>query len=379
MEFVLNAGLGVGLLLFSLLLFKKGKQLKDYLFLSWIAASLLQIGFYQITIYHFALYGIWAVVSFAIPLLGAPLLFLYIQSLTKRQLSFLQIASHVCIYPIYCLVFYFSAQTSDYELVASQGFFSPSPDSPLWTQYYAVPLAISGMLYCVWDLLLLKKHKQRISQLYSYEEQVDLRWLNYVVYSYFVLFLFASFLVFGGVHFQIFPLKDTFALVGICLCLMLIAFGFYGFHQSTVFSNIPINETTRESKKNGDRTPSYTKSGLNPDRVKVLGLQIQRHMEQQKPFLNEQLTLSMLASQCDCTQAQLSQIVNQHFNKSFYDFVNEYRVEEAKKRLNSPTYEHLSILGIAYDCGFKSKSSFNRYFKKYTGTSPSKFKEKHPQ
>ena len=87
MELILNACLGAGLLLFLVLLFKKGKTNGDYFFLLWIATVLLQITFYQITIYFFELEGLLAITGFALPLLGAPLLFLYITFLTGNSLT----------------------------------------------------------------------------------------------------------------------------------------------------------------------------------------------------------------------------------------------------------------------------------------------------
>ena len=95
-----------------------------------------------------------------------------------------------------------------------------------------------------------------------------------------------------------------------------------------------------------------------------------------KPFLNENLSLSLLAEKSEILQSHISQVINQHFQMHFYDFINRYRVEEAKEKLSSSDFDHLSVLGIAFDCGFKSKSSFNRYFKKHTGVSPTEFKNK---
>lgn len=121
---------------------------------------------------------------------------------------------------------------------------------------------------------------------------------------------------------------------------------------------------------------SYSKSGLNQNKIEDLANRLSQHMEQQKPYLNEDLNLNKLAEQCSMQPAQLSQIINQQYQMNFYDFVNQYRVEETKKKLCSSDFDHLSVLGIAFDCGFKSKSSFNRYFKKYAGVSPSEFKKK---
>lgn len=70
----------------------------------------------------------------------------------------------------------------------------------------------------------------------------------------------------------------------------------------------------------------------------------------------------------------LSQAINQNLNTNFYKFVNAYRVEEVKKKLKNPEFEKYSILGIAFESGFNSKSTFNKIFKEETGMTPSEFK-----
>lgn len=373
MEFFLNAGLGIGILMLLLLFFKKSKKRSDYLFLSWIAVVLIQITFYLITIYHFELTSLWAILAFGLPLLGAPLLFLYIESLTDYTFSWKRMLFHLSIYPIYVLLFFAYQETNDIETKALNGFLNFSEEPNSWTQYYAIPLAISGLLYFFWGLALLRKHKRTIVNLFSFDEQINLRWLNYVVYSYLILFALASFVIFGSIHFQLFAMENAFALVGILLSLTLLAFGFYGSRQTAIFSN---NQSQIFRSIAETPTASYSKSGLNQNKIEDLARRLSQHIEQQKPYLNEDLNLNILAEQCSMQPSQLSQVINQQYQKNFYDFVNQYRVEEAKKRLRSSDYDHLSVLGIAFDCGFKSKSSFNRYFKKYTGISPSAFKKK---
>ena len=87
MEFILNAGLGIGVFMFLLLLFKRNKNKSDFLFLGWILVILVQIAFYEITIYKFEIHGLWSILVFGLPMLGAPLLFLYILSLTGYRVS----------------------------------------------------------------------------------------------------------------------------------------------------------------------------------------------------------------------------------------------------------------------------------------------------
>ena len=164
--------------------------------------------------------------------------------------------------------------------------------------------------------------------------------------------------------------------VSVALSLMLITCGFYGFRQTEVFTNIISAKNEQDSNLDDSNVSStYAKSGLTDEKIASHSQRLTEHMLAEKPFFNEDLALPILAKQLDLPQAQLSQIINQNFKMNFYDFVNQYRVEESKKRLASKDYDHLSVLGIAFDCGFKSKSSFNRYFKKYTGVSPSEFKK----
>ncbi|MFK7811951.1 MAG: helix-turn-helix domain-containing protein [Maribacter sp.] len=378
MEFILNAGLGIGALMLLLLLFKKNKNQSDYLFLGWILITLGQIAFYEVTIFQFEIHGFWAIPFFSLPMLGAPLLFLYILSLTGHRVSWKTALSHLVIYVIYVVLFFVFQQKDNIDLTAVNGSFDLSENPPLWMQYYAIPLAISGLVYCIWDLLLLRKHRQTIVALFSFDEKINLKWLSYVVYAYLVLFVLASFLIFGATQFQLFSIENAFAMVGITLSLMLIAFGFYGFRQTAIFSNIDTQAIPSLNPGNNlSEKVSYSKSGLTPEKIENLANRLTEHMEIEKPFLDENLNLSLLAVQSEISQPHLSQVINQHFKMNFYDFVNRYRIEEAKRKLSTSDFDHLSVLGIAFECGFKSKSSFNRYFKKYTGVSPSEFKKKH--
>lgn len=377
MEFILNAGLGIGVLMLLLLLFKRDKNQSDYLFIGWISVTLGQIAFYEVTLFQFEVHGFWAIPFFSLPLLGAPLLFLYILSLTGHRVSWRTAFLHLGVYVIYVALFVILQQKDNFDLTAINGYFDLSNNPPKWMQYYAIPLAISGLVYCIWDLLLLRKHRRTIVALFSFDEKINLKWLSYVVYAYLVLFILASFLIFGATQFQLFSIENAFALVGITLSFMLIAFGFYGFRQTSIFSNIDtqaipsLNRVGSNSEK-----VSYSKSGLTPEKIESLARRLTEHMDIEKPFLDENLNLSLLAVQSEISQPHLSQVINQRFRMNFYDFVNHYRIEEAKKKLSSSDFNHLSVLGIAFECGFKSKSSFNRYFKKYTGESPSEFKKK---
>ncbi len=100
----------------------------------------------------------------------------------------------------------------------------------------------------------------------------------------------------------------------------------------------------------------------------------QELMELQKPHLDPLLTIARLASQLKIKPEQLSEVLNSTMNQNFYDYINKHRVEEFKLQCQNPDNKHLSILGIAYECGFNSKAAFYRAFKKFENTSPTNYK-----
>jgi len=102
---------------------------------------------------------------------------------------------------------------------------------------------------------------------------------------------------------------------------------------------------------------------------------IDKLMHDDKVYLEPELTLSDLANRLKTNGSVLSGVINGGYGKNFNDFVNEFRVEEFKRRRKDPDNQHLSLLGIALDCGFNSKATFNRAVKKFTGTSPKNYLE----
>jgi len=98
-------------------------------------------------------------------------------------------------------------------------------------------------------------------------------------------------------------------------------------------------------------------------------------MTEEKPYFEGDLTLQKLADRLSISPHHLSQIINDKIGQNFFDFINSYRIEEAKKLLLDPRGELLTILAISEETGFNSKSSFNNAFKKYTGQTPSQFKQ----
>lgn len=96
-------------------------------------------------------------------------------------------------------------------------------------------------------------------------------------------------------------------------------------------------------------------------------------MDESRPFLDASVSLRVLASQLEITPNSLSWLINNEFQKNFNEFINEYRVNTFIEKVKDPSLSHLSLLGLAFDSGFNSKSSFNTIFKKMTGLTPSDY------
>ncbi|MEW8420291.1 MAG: helix-turn-helix domain-containing protein, partial [Candidatus Thiodiazotropha endolucinida] len=117
----------------------------------------------------------------------------------------------------------------------------------------------------------------------------------------------------------------------------------------------------------------YEKSALDSETSSLLFADLRTHMAAEKPYLDNKLNLSLLATQLDISPNYLSQVINEQAGQHFFDFVNRYRVEETKQALAGAT-ERGNILAITLDAGFNSKSAFYTAFKRHTGQTPSQYR-----
>lgn len=131
--------------------------------------------------------------------------------------------------------------------------------------------------------------------------------------------------------------------------------------------NIPAVEALVEEK--------YKTSALQPETVDAVLPELTRLMEEDRVFLDPELSLKHLAQRLNVHYNYLSRIINQQLGQSFNDYINSFRIEEARKRLCDPAHSAKTVLEIAYDTGFYSKSVFNTAFKKFTGLTPSQYKK----
>ena len=217
------------------------------------------------------------------------------------------------------------------------------------------------------------KHQKNIRLFSSTLENVDLKWLEYMIIGSLVMaaFWIANIL-----------LQPTVA--GIYLNIMsnsiyLLGFFFIGYHSVKQKEIYPYNEEEKEGLEEiiiETDTPAENRKKLLPDeKLEEAKTELAHLMEKEKPFFDCELSLVKLAHQMNTSTHILSYVINNGFDENFYQFVNRYRVEEAKKLILNPKMSHFNLIGIAYEVGFNSKTVFNTTFKKYTELTPTEFKK----
>ncbi|MBO6523597.1 MAG: AraC family transcriptional regulator [Balneolaceae bacterium] len=181
----------------------------------------------------------------------------------------------------------------------------------------------------------------------------------------FVLYLFAGFVIaYTSYYIMIFTagyLREYDYAISIAMTVFIYTIGYLGYR----------NELEKEKKLASQK---YQNSTLSSGEMKSISSDLLKKMNIEKLYLNRDLNLEKLAESVNTSKHNLSQVLNKEIGKKFSDFINEFRIEEAKNLILDKS-EELSISGIAREAGFNNKTSFNTAFKKFTGVTPTRFKE----
>jgi AraC-like DNA-binding protein len=239
---------------------------------------------------------------------------------------------------------------------------------------YAVTFFVSITAYSVATFVVINRHQKHLKELVSYSSgKITLRWLlglSITFYTGYVLMF-----IFGGADILTgFMPFDPYEISFIGLTILTFLFTIFGFHQPSIFEEVVKDHEKKEEpdRKELDQK-KYARSGLKQKDVARYITMIEKHMQASKPYLDRELTIYDLSEQLNIPRHFLSEVINEHMGKNFYNLVNDYRVEEVKQRMEDPAYRNLTILAIAYDAGFNAKSSFNTIFKEKTGMTPSEY------
>ena len=226
-----------------------------------------------------------------------------------------------------------------------------------------VLLHVQIILYILGSFISIYNYRKEIKNHFSAVEKINLSWLLMIIIAFTAMWL-ADFIAFIISVLEISTPALIYALLVISITINFLFANFVvykGLKQPDAFSGI--------------RTPEkYSGSRLTESESSSMVNRIKNFMQENKPFLNPDLSIKDLSEQLDLHQKYLSQLINSRFGQNFYDFVNHYRVNEAKDIMTMNTDGKKTVLEILYEVGFNSKSAFNKAFKKNTGKTPTDFR-----
>lgn len=237
---------------------------------------------------------------------------------------------------------------------------------------------LCNTLFIILAVRLFHRYKKFLQTNFSNIDMLSFNWMRLLAFGLIILLSGALILVILCEFFS-FPIS-LFSVFAVMVLLFVNVLGFRGIKHSTIFNQTvpPYNQaqTGKQPTTDKEQASSYANYGLKQDDAISLSEKLKNYMEKEKPYTNMDLTLKDLASALDTYPHYITQVLNTVFNQNFYDFINTYRVEEVQKRLHDPQFRNFTILAVAYDCGFNSKSSFNRIFKQKTGLTPSEYRNR---
>ena len=185
--------------------------------------------------------------------------------------------------------------------------------------------------------VVISSHQKRLKELVSYSSgKITLKWLLGLSITFYAGYVIMF--IFGGIDIMMGVMPfDPYEISFIGLTILTFLFGVFGFHQPSIFEEVV---KTKHPEKSGGSVETngkkYQRSGLKQKDVARYIKLIENHMNTAKPYLDRELTIFDLSDQLQIPRHFLSEVINEHMGKNFYNLVNDYRVEEVKKRLEDP-------------------------------------------
>jgi AraC-like DNA-binding protein len=340
------------LLIFSIFAFsyKKGNQLSHKILAAFLFANAMYI-------FDFALPAIIRVTGInfywirgygsAFGFLFGPLLYVYSKSITANDFSLKPF--HLVHFLLFVLVFLFVPLKIHI---------------PYLYRYSVFHLQITP--YMIACFVVIINYRKKIRNYYSSIDKLSLTWMLYVVGAFFIMWMVdLSTFILGNLKLLSSTGEIFLTFISLSINFIFAVFIFYKALQHPEIFTGAVQE---------EKQQKYGHSKLSETEKTEYLKNLENYFTSEKPFLNPELTISDVASNLNVSVKYLSQVINEHKRKNFYDFINSYRIEEAKKQLTTNSDSKKTVLEVLYESGFNSKSAFNTAFKKQTGFTPTQFR-----
>jgi len=360
-----------------LALTKKKKEIADYILVALFLILCVHLGVNYIMLSDYIEeYPHFIGTSGPLSFLYGPLLFFFIRNYISDKHSFkpkylLHFVPFIADYIYNSLHFYF--QSGDQKIIAFHEILSGKPDFEIAISL--VLRSLSPLVYCLWSVKVLSVHRKNLKNLYSFtSNKLTLEWLWNLTWSMLIVGASAMIMNLIIVFFDMADWIQLRMIVMVIASFWVFFLGFYSVRKTPFYKSYHIDGlNTLELDEVTNQPEKYEKTRLREEEIPDLKKKLLDYLEESKPYLNKNLTIGELADSIEIPAYQLSQLINDQLRKSFFELINSYRVNEVKLRFFEPQYKNLTLLGIAMDCGFNSKASFNRIFKQLAGQTPTEY------
>lgn len=412
--FFLGFGFLQGLLLAAVLLYHHRRNSPSNLlmacFIVVVAIRLMDLWLIRAAFY--VDYPALALLASPATYLWGPLLYLYAKSLIEDQQQ-LRYWPHLMVFAFMCLppLSHFLSSPEQQQAVMQHLWYNANGNrmdlpqvarsAPLLWQFFmqhhvhGLVFALQFAVYCVLVLRLISAHNERLKQHYSSLEEMNLRWLLRLTgfaTAFLVLYLLLNrSRIFTIGHVDI---TATWALIPYLFMVMgIYLMGFMALQQPSLLGLIKALETADKdvpqaavvetdlipaAPTESEPTPQkYKRSALSDEDARDYAQRLKQVMEEEKLYLDSELTMPELAKRAGLAPYQVSQTLNGPMQQSFFAFVNHHRIELAKAMLVAEASCQLPIVELALEVGFKSKSSFYDAFKRMTKMTPTQYKKEY--
>jgi AraC-like DNA-binding protein len=260
---------------------------------------------------------------------------------------------------------------------------------------------VSGVIYATATIVFLRRHRERVKASYSSVERVNLRWLVWLAAAAAGVWLLAVVVqILEATGVAVIAIGE--AAISLSIAALVYGIGYMGLRQPEIFRYetaeyripaelrlAPVAPAAPPSEPVAEQVPPvepespgaasvasrYERSGLSDLEAARLERALLTAMDRDRPWRDSDLTLADLASRLDTTPHKLSEVLNSGIGLTFYDFVNGYRVREVQRRITAGDARKVTMLTLALEAGFASKSTFNMVFKKHTNQTPSDYRQ----
>jgi len=318
------------------------------------------------------------------PLLIGPFLYLYVRSF-KETITWRKAWPHFLLFFIFLILDYTILPSLVNKYPASHRMpeeivLDPASDIRITIR---IIRNVQMIIYYFLAQRALKSYQKSIHHLFSEVSRISLAWMRWVINGY--LFLIISLLI---LFYFVVQFPDQFELVIVVNMAIITPYiyliTFKGLTQPTLWQikangqkenieNEILQAEKIESLKKDEKNIQPLKR-VQENKIEEIISRIQKIMKEEKLYQETQLTLQDLANKIEFPSYQVSQAINEGMNMNFYDLVNSYRVEEAKRLLLDEKSKNFTILSVGFEAGFNSKTTFNTVFKKFTGKTPTEYR-----